>query len=472
MSKRKPDDDWTKRAIELEYEQAHRVCNQAKSNFSFIKTDPVTQNPVVSEVGIKKVLLNIQIRARNASKNYEDKPDLKSIMDTIATTILGRADAIRARIQQIIDHINTGNIRTNPDYKNMVMLLRTALLVDPNTLSDDLRKIHDEWYSDQNAQKDKADELFLKFIDETYLSYPQLRPENLMNTLFGGILSDDQARQIITFLSPDQAGETVPQLLREILAAYFNIYENPDSTEKTLVSSIYYGIFKSVIEGIRDNLPVVGKEREEWLNVLCILYGRMSVVILNEPKVVQILGNLPEIPADIKTQCEIRTKNAEREYRIKTREENLLSEDVGEPPTPEEDAEYFLFDLARRLADKFEKDGFPGTNTTPVEVEAKKAFIEAYPEGIPRAKEAAANAAEESIRIAMLGQDPAYTERMANAVFRYIIKNRSDETTTHGGSLDDNDDTFPNATASTGSSRRRLYQGLRKRTGSGSPPGA
>ena len=471
MSKRKPDDEWTKRAIELEYDQAHRVCNQAKSNFSFIKTDPVTQNPVISEVGIKKVLLNIQVRARNASKDYKDNRDLKSIMDAIATTILKRADAIRARVQQIIDHINTGNVRTNPNYVNMVLLLRTALLADPSTLPGDLRTIHDKWYSDQTAQNEKASELLLRFMDETYLSYPQLRPENLMNTLFGGILSTEQQKQIVPLVSPDQAGTTVPSLLREILVAYFTIYDAPASTQKTLLSSIYYGVFKSVIEGIRDNLPAVGKEREEWLNVLCTLYVRVSVVVLNEPKVVQILGDLPEIPQNIKTQCEIRTKNAERDFREKARKENLLDEIFDEPPTPEEDADYFLFDLARRVSNRFEKDGIAGVDATSLEEEAKRAFIEAYPEGILRAKEAAANTADELVRIAMLGEDPAYADRMASAVFKFIINNRMDETTTYGGGLDDDDETLPNADGTSGgSTRRRLYAGLRKRVGSGTPP--
>lgn len=462
MSKRPPTDPWTQEAVNLEYEQAHRVCNQAKSNFSFIKTDPETNNPVVSSVGIRKILLNIQVRARNAVKNYTDNPKLKSIMETIATTILGRADAIRERVQMIIDHINEGAILGNPNYKNMVVLLRTAFLFDPATLPGDLRTIHDEWFASSEEATRKAEELLQEFVNRTYLSYPQLRPENLMTTLFGGILSQEQMDTIIGTAERDQ---NVFKLLQDILTAYFAIYDNPKSTEKTLLSSVYYGVYKTVIESIIDKQLV---NDEAWVEVVCKLYGRVSVVTMNEPKVVEILGALPQVPENIKTRCEILTKNAERQYRIKAREENLLPDidELESPPTPEEDANYFLNELAKRLAVRFAKDGFPDTDTTPIETLAKEAFIEAYPEGILRAKEAAAGAAYDALLVALFN-DPDYAERIASATFRFILKNRTDETTTYGGGLEKSTDTLPNAeVTSGGSARRRLYAGLRKRSGS------
>lgn len=411
MTTRPPTDPWTKRAIELEYDQAHRVCNQAKSNFSFIKEDPVTGNPIVNRVGIQKVLKNIQIRAREHIGDYANK-QLDDLMKQIANTILTRSDEIEKRVQILINHI-----KSNPNFinTNLVVLMRTSLLADPNSMTPQLQQIYNEWYANTENVREYKDRLFQTFLEETYLVYPQLRPENITTTLS---------------IPVEYQANITSEFVRDTLRRFFEINKTPDRSGKTLLSAVYYRIYGSIL------VDLIKKVTDTNVSYFCSLYRRMDVIQKNEPNVIIIFGPVPQIPQSLQSRCEIEIRNLEREERTRARyltDESMLEE----PPTPEEEATYFLDTLQNRLESRLIREGIPPdqakTVSTGIETEVRKAFLEAYPEGINRAIESAASHTDILLRLT-LKDNPVLADKIASAAYNYVLNNRRGETKTYGGS--------------------------------------
>ena len=416
MARNPPKDPWTKRAVELEYEYAHRVCNQAKSNANFFVTGE-DGNPTISAVAIRKILINIRARAQKAISNYSGRPSHRAIMEQIASGVLARFEDVRARAQQCIDHVVSGP-GGNPDYKNLFLLSRAAVLSDPTVLSPTLQSIYTEWYENKPAAMAKKYEVIQHLITNTYLAYPQLQPASLYTILLGGI------PEIPPTIILPQA------LVENTLRMYFDKIPTDSSTEKKLLSSVYYEVYRTLLNDILTTNPFSP-------SLPCTLYGRLKVIAENEPDVVNLFGPPPEIPASLGTQCEILIRNQEREYRTQARELNLLPQE-DEPITAEEDAAYFLDGVRPLLESNLAKLGISAARET-TEVlmnRIRQAFLDTYPNGVEAAKEAAANEADEILRIGLLNTfGPKITDDFATGVYTFIVNSRIDETRTYGGSL-------------------------------------
>lgn len=410
MTTRPPSDAWTKRAIELEYDQAHRVCNQAKSNYSFIKEDPATGNPVVNKVGIQRVLKNIQIRARQHVGDYTDRA-LDDLMKKIADTIISRSVEIENRVQILINHITS-----NPNFANtnLVVLMRTALLADPNTLTSSLQEVYNQWYANTANVRDYKDRLFQAFLEETYIVYPQLRPETITTTLS---------------IPAEYQDKITSEFVRDTLRKFFEINKTPDPTGKTLLSAVYYRIYGSIL------IDLINKVTDTNISYFCSLYRRMSVIQKNEPSVVVMFGEVPALPERLQARCDIVLRNLEREER--TRARDMTDKDIEEQTTPEEDATYYLNDLQSRLESRFASYGMTADQarqySRSIETAVRNAFIEAYPDGIDKAIESAADETNSTLR-QVFRNDPSYADRIANLASNYVRNNRRDETKTYGGS--------------------------------------
>lgn len=410
MTTRPPSDDWTKRAIELEYDQAHRVCNQAKSNFSFITQDPITGNPVVNKVGIQRVLKNIQIRAREHVEDYKDSK-LNDLMKKIATTVLSRSSEIEKRVQTIIAHITS-----NPNFANtnLVVLMRTALLADPNTLTSSLQEVYNQWYANTANVREYKDRLFQAFLEETYIVYPQLRPETITTTMS---------------IPAEYQGNITSEFVHNTLRRFFEINKTLDPTGKTLLSAVYYRIYGSIL------IDLMNKVTDTNVSYFCSLYRRMSVIQKNEPSVVAMFGEVPTLPEWLQARCDIVLRNLEREERTQAR--FMTDKDIEIKTTPEEDATYFLNELQSGLESSFTDYGMTAYHarqySTSIETAARHAFIEAYPDGIDKAIESAADVTNLTLR-QVFRNDIPYADKIANLASNYVRSNRRDETKTYGGS--------------------------------------
>jgi hypothetical protein len=410
MTTRPPDDTWTRTAIQLEYAQSHRVCNQAKSNLSFIKEDPATGMPLVNRVGIQRVLKNIQIRARQHIGEYKNR-QLDDLMKDIANTILSRSSAVEQRVQIIIDHIQTNENFINTD---LVLLMRTSLLADPNTMTPALKDIYNQWYANTEDVRGYKDRLFQTFLEETYSAYPQLRPENITTTL--------------SIPSEYQSGVT-SDLVRDTLRIYFETKKTPDRFGKTLLSAVYYRIY-SLILG-----ELMNKVTDTNVSYFCNLYRRMNTIQKNEPIVATMFGPVPVLSKPLQSRCEMEIGNLERQERTRARE--LTDEDVvGELPTPEEEATYFLNEFQSGLQKLLTDEGKPPDEaksiSEAIETTGREAFLEAYPEGIDRAIESAALQIDVLLRLT-LNDKPEFADKIATLAYNYVLSNRRGETRTYGG---------------------------------------
>jgi hypothetical protein len=453
MTRRPPGDPWTKEAVRLEYAQAHRVCNQAKSNYNFF-TGNASGTPVLNMVGIRKILLNIQARARKNISKYAKQPRLQTIMTNIANEVTKQASAIADRVTGILAQIQA-NAPKDEGSQAMTVLVRSSLLADPETLPPSLRQIHDAWYANAPAAREKAESLFRDFVTQTYSRYPQLQPTTLYGLLFAGLSLPTQDVQI-----PQSAVETV-------LSAYFKQVPADESSEKLLLSSVYSALYLHVLTTLLQQ-PVT----DATLDTVCALSTRLAIVLENEPKVVSIVGPPPSLPESLKARCEILSKNRERAYRTEARDLNQSLDELVDPPTAEEDADYFLGELARRLSARLQTTYGMANESADraagsISASAREAFLETYPEGIDRAKEAAANVAVGLVSLGFMRTNPEAAEKLGDQVYKFILNSRTSETVTYGGGLQARRGLYSNHVGGAADvvprNRPGLYAGLRKR---------
>ena len=190
ISKRILTEPWYMKARQLEYDQAHRVCNQAKSNLSFI----LSGNPAtVSDDAIRTILGEVVERANNNIKKGDRRPMMRSIA---GMNIEERLAEIRKRVQQLVDHINSDRLR-KPENAGMSVLLQTALMVDPESLSDPVRMIHDEWYKNAPAQRLQYEQDLTAFAKKFTDQYPQLSSPELIADHLTRLLPRGQNQDIL-----------------------------------------------------------------------------------------------------------------------------------------------------------------------------------------------------------------------------------------------------------------------------------
>lgn len=411
MTTRTPTDGWTTKALELEYAQSHRVCNQAKSNFSFIQSgDPTTGVPNLSSVGIRKILKNIQVRARAAMDRYSTRPELATILQAIGDTILSRESEIGTRVQKIIDHIESQVPVADPANEGMTLLYRVALLVDPGALSPGLREIHDKWYAnDQSAQAEK-DRLLDAFVTETFETYPQIDPTKGLLTTIG---SDLVPPELLT-------REKVGEVLKTFFLNYSRQTTEPDPTGSFLMTAVMYGIYHTALTS-----RLATRYTSADYPSLCTLYERADALRDTDGKILLIFADLPTLPDSVKASCEIAKQNQDRAARAKYRADNAAKEAAAAADRAATNslgrfAEYMSAEFKRPETRRIIEN--PTGSAKSLYRAAKQAFILTYPEGIERAREEAAETVSTSIILDALKQEnPTLSESLSFKAFSYIV---------------------------------------------------
>lgn len=407
MTTRPPTDDWTKKALYLEYDQSHRVCNQAKSNFSFLKAgEPGVGVPEVSSVGIKKILKNIQARARDNIAKYSTRPALADLMSQIATTVLNREAAIRSRVQPILDHIREEPAVANPENQGMILLLRTGLLADPGALPTSIRTLHDQWYANAPIAKEETTRLFRLFLEDTYKAYPDLNPDGQLLTT------------IDTKVFP--SGLLTRDLVGEILQTFFlktgSQMTTPDPYGSFVRSAVYYGLYTRALDTILQRRYTTTE-----YPTICALYAHADGFREKEPRVLTVFPDLPTLPDPVKSSCEIAKRNEDRAARARERAARANEDAQSVAKTA---GRNLLIDFVKYITSEFMSIGM-----TPADANkqakalypaALDEFVRTYPEGIERAREAAANTVSVAIVLSSMAT-PAATEKLADNAFAFLV---------------------------------------------------
>ena len=421
MTTRKPSDEWTRKAVELEYAQAHRVCNQAKSNTSFIKEDDTTGNPIVSMNGIRVVLLNISSRAAANESKYNG--DLRVIMSKIRQNVTKRQEEIKKIVQPIIDHASSVGDKQLKEsrQKDLIMLIRTALLQDDTPMPAPVKEAYFEWKKNQPERVKLAGEKFKFFANETFDTYPTLRPELIANTL----KVPERFKNAVTSESV-KAG----------LKLFFENHKGDVPEQKTLLSAIYYSTYATVASEMF-RVGVANKSPEE--EYACEIYRRMGVIMKNEPTLVGLYQQVP-IPDRLKTRCEQIQKIKERETRTQGRE--IEGKELQEElPTPDEEAAYAVGDIERQLKKqavalygtaKVELPRNIDTSLSEIVDAAKESFKDAIPKGAKQARGAAARQSRDLITVTF-GNQPEIAAKLSDFATDYIMSHDKDQTRTYGG---------------------------------------
>jgi hypothetical protein len=391
MTTMKPTTAWEQEAVRLEYALAHRVCNQAKSNFSFVRDDG-TGNLVVSETGCLTILSNIRDRALDdlykqrkhqlpAGVEYT-KEDI-DMLKKIAGSILERKQTILDNnIVPILDHASKVPAAEAP---SMVLLARTAGVVDPAALATRVEAVLGAWDGPTPAQEQA---LFESIMKKAYERYPQFEPNSLRAML--------TANPVLSANPPEKGWdpyyEAAVNQARAILKRYFTQIPNTktsagdDETESepagdSIVHVVFYGVYLELLTRLRND-PII-ETSGATQNAFCKLYDQV-MAFHDDPRVSAVLKRVfgkkkPEISDDEKGFCKRLREDEERAGRAQKREEAKSQADAKEEVEVErvsaEEAANFYFD---GFADALTRKGFTGEFATMLEAQARESYIQHY----------------------------------------------------------------------------------------------
>jgi hypothetical protein len=324
MSTRPPTDQWTATAVKLEYDYAHRVCNQAKGMKSFVMdTEGV---PSYSSRNTTSILKHIQDRAKtNLAKGYADRT---GTMAKIRDTILTRAPQINARIDALVSHVKSQTVVTDPALKNMVLLARATLFADPGALAPRLREIHDKWYATKSATTDARKAQLATFASAMYARYPFLSPANL-----NGYLADKlKASGDVRAYTPAGLSEALTETL---FAA--GIDPNKPDDGPQFVATFLYGAYQALYSALKRDT----KAASATLSLRCKLVDWMSTVVYLEKKrgmqSSAIFGAPPDVPDKDVAACTQLKQKVDRTLRL-----DADTDTPEDSPTLEEDVAFVM----------------------------------------------------------------------------------------------------------------------------------
>jgi hypothetical protein len=263
MTNRVQTDDWSKEARALEYDQAHRVCNQAKRIDSYI--DRAADGTVsVSKAKIKAILENVKARAtRDIAKG--DKR--KTMAEIAAMDVTARTAALAARVQTLVDHINSAPFKVAGG-EALVLLIQTALFVDPDSLVGPAKKAHDEWYAEAGSRNAAYAEKLAAFIHETEASYPVLAsPEARTAYLTRLLAKTDEEQGFVASVVPP-----MDVILKTIYDAKAKAETPVDPSGAHFLSLVLYGLYQNLYSQLQ--------AKDQPAQALrCELYRRMMMVL-------------------------------------------------------------------------------------------------------------------------------------------------------------------------------------------------
>lgn len=318
MSTRPPTDMWTEQAVKLEYDYAHRVCNQAKGMKSFVMdTEGV---PSYSQRNTDSILKHIRDRAiADLKKGYRDTT---GTMTRIAETITTRAPAVKARIDRLVAHVKSQSVATDPALKNLVLLARATLFADPGALAPRLKAIHDKWYATRSAATAERKAQLEAFAATMYARYPFLSPVNLSGYLAEKLKSVGDVRPYIP-------ADLSLGLTETLFAAGIDPKKIEDGPQ--FVATFLYGAYQALYSALK-------RDSKAPLGLRCTLVDWMSTILFLDKKrgnqSSAVFGALPSIPDSDSAACTQLKQRVARAMRgddepVAEQDSPTLAEDVA-----------------------------------------------------------------------------------------------------------------------------------------------
>jgi hypothetical protein len=273
MTNRLQTDPWTVKARQLEYDQAHRVCNQAKRIQSYIVVEGGRAS--ASRTAVRSILADVVKRAKTNITKGDRRPEMAAIA---GMNLDARTSEVVARVQGLVDHINTAPFKREGE-EGLVVLMQTALFVDPKTLVAPAQAIHDAWYKDAGARQETYTRNLTTFIQETFLAYPTLQAGELMPYLQTLLvwsnaplpLEDpeelrlEMERGFVASVTPP-----IENILKRIYDAKATAETPVDPSGAQFLSLILYGVYRELLT----QLQAAGDARS--LRLRCDLHARMT----------------------------------------------------------------------------------------------------------------------------------------------------------------------------------------------------
>jgi hypothetical protein len=411
MTTRRPSDEWHQTAVRLEYAYAHRVCNQAKSNNSFVIEND-EGNPIVDSSMSNQILKDIRKRASDDLKNPPPKGVVysvahKMILTKISTMVVKvRNEVILAnQLNPIIEHV-----RRSPEERGMQTLARTATMVDPGAMSSGVAAVY------QGSTAPTAQELKDASRSQIYQEYPQLESSMLRDVILRHIPAPPEGWTAIQGF--DQT------TIDEILDRYFeyggqrkaaaDAWRKPSTRVErepsfdpygiVLLTSVWYGVYLTLFNQLQP-LPHTGPSAP-YAPTFCDIYRKMSNAMLTSAgaDLTAMFGSLPTLTDPEQRTCvdlgiPVTKRGEERAFKEareeRDAEEELLKdvETLLPPPDPNEDANYYFSGFSEELQRTF---GLSAEEANAIEAGARDTFLTSY-----TTPQSALNAAAESVSAAL-----------------------------------------------------------------------
>lgn len=254
---------WYETAINLEYAQSHRLCNQKKKMQSYIGNPEYGETSIqYNDVSTKAILKSIIQQATDTVNEIRNEGiDVTEEDWNIYNGIAGmkineRAKYIKAIITRIENHVNTHT----PDEYKLLTLARISRLRDPTRLPPCALAVYEAWNGAGiviRVEETAADKFATGMLEFKFL-----QPGVLSDIVYGGayLQIPDQYRLNMTV-----------EIVRKILHEFYELGKaSADTNRFLLLNWIYYFIYWQIL----GNYSLVNNENvlpqdKEWICKLC-----------------------------------------------------------------------------------------------------------------------------------------------------------------------------------------------------------
>jgi hypothetical protein len=252
--------EWYKKAIELEYAQAHRLCNQTKKDKSFIGNPSLKATEVkFDKAKTERILNNIIKKAESLSNNPNLGPSDKNIYSKIARMkekLVNRVESIKKIIDNISAHIG----KRNPAEADLLMLSRVGALIHPERLPTNARSVYEKT---TGIIRDPVKE-FKTTIRELY---PELTSTSYNRYFYGKYNPIPEEVRI-------DLNERIDSILKEI----YDHYSVQDTKQElSPILAVEYISFKSIIKEYIDKGGKYDEGNAYWLNFVINTMNNMRM---------------------------------------------------------------------------------------------------------------------------------------------------------------------------------------------------
>uniref|UniRef100_A0A6C0D5S2 Uncharacterized protein n=1 Tax=viral metagenome TaxID=1070528 RepID=A0A6C0D5S2_9ZZZZ len=299
-------DDNARKALLLEYDWAHSLCNQEKTDVSFIRSD-LEKNFNVNESVIEELLKKI----RNSKRKNSDKL-IKQINEYGYKKWMKDRDVIiRKRINDIIKYLK--NDRPDGIY-NMILLAGTVDSISPENLTMEFKK----YIQDSQVRK------FIEYVKEdisVLLENETKLVLHVAKTIYDDVEPKMKRKEIfyrtlfnIVELDKDSIVQSIYNNTRQYSHYYNTIYskihiESPEKAEPTAIEFIYcmvYGYLYNLTFDLRSSKNIgIDKVFESnlkyyYYNSLYTILSKQNISLANFDYIINILReNFPLLNSEM-----------------------------------------------------------------------------------------------------------------------------------------------------------------------------